>query len=195
MSKSSTCCTVCSKISSITKDIEVNSRAHLAMRTLGKERAGMATFSGMMDMHPPITSKYYGNHRRLKVATEAERDANMSAAVSLLRKDAAPDAIVDVKVTCDGTWSKQGHTALFRVIIVAAWETGQVLDMEVLSKRWRLDRCWTWRCSASGAACTRRRGRSVLTPLPLHFWMGGRSIRLFADKTTMGHLVQWRWKG
>ena len=56
----------------------------------------------------------------------------MSAVASCLRKDAAPDEVIDVMVTCDGTWSKRGHTALLGVVVVASWETGQVL--EVLSK-------------------------------------------------------------
>ena len=96
----------------------------------------------------------------------------MSAAVFLLQKDAALDAIGDVMVTCGDTWRPHSSLRL----------------------PGRLDRCWTWRCSASGAASAMRRVRSVLTSLPLHFWIGGRSSRLFADKTTMGYLVRWRWK-
>ena len=58
----------------------------------------------------------------------------MSAVASCLPKDAAPNEVIDVMVTCDGTWSKRGHTALFGVVVMASWETGQVLDVEVLSK-------------------------------------------------------------
>ena len=77
VSKISICCTVWQDIFDYcplpSKGIEVNNRAHLAMRTLGKGRASMATASNMMGMHPPITSKHCGNHnKRLKVATEAE---------------------------------------------------------------------------------------------------------------------------
>ena len=44
------------------------------------------------------------------------------------------DEIVNVRVTCDGTWSRRGHQAIYGVVVVAAWDTGQVLDTEVLSK-------------------------------------------------------------
>ena len=37
-------------------------------------------------------------------------------------------------VTCDGTWSKRGFTALYGVVVVASWDSGQVLDCEFVSK-------------------------------------------------------------
>ena len=39
-----------------------------------------------------------------------------------------------MKVTCDGTWSKRGFTALYGVVVVASWDTGKVLDVELKSK-------------------------------------------------------------
>ena len=80
VSKISICCTVCGKKSSVTdpyraEDVVVNSRAHLAMRTIGKARAGLATFSGMMGIAPPITSKHYGTYnQRLMGATDPVRE-------------------------------------------------------------------------------------------------------------------------
>ena len=70
----------------------------------------------------------------------------MSAVASCLRKDAAPDEAIDVMVTCDGTWSKRAHTALFGVVVEASWETGQVLDVEVLSK-------WCNQCQEKKKEC------------------------------------------
>ena len=152
VSKISICCTVCGKKSSVTgpyhaEDVVVNSRAHLAMRTIEKGRAGLATSSGMMGIAPPITSKHYGTYnQRLRDATDPVREANMSAVASCLRKDADPDEVIDVMVTCDGTWSKRGHTALFGVVVVTSWETGQVLDVEVLSK-------WCNQCQEKKKEC------------------------------------------
>ena len=37
-------------------------------------------------------------------------------------------------MTCDVTCQKRGHQSLCGVMVVASWETGQVLDIEVLSK-------------------------------------------------------------
>ena len=42
--------------------------------------------------------------------------------------------VIDIAVTCDGTWSKRGFTATHGVVAVIAWETGQVLDFEIKSK-------------------------------------------------------------
>ena len=76
VSKISICCTVCRKKSSVTdpycaEDVVVNSRTNLAMRTTGKGRAGLATFSGMMGKAPPITFKHYGTYnQRLRDATD-----------------------------------------------------------------------------------------------------------------------------
>ena len=61
----------------------------------------------------------------------------MSAAVSLLRKDAAPDAIVGVMVTGDGHLVKaRPHSSLWSDHrgCLGDWTGGQVLDVEVLSK-------------------------------------------------------------
>ena len=138
--KISICCNTCGKKSSLTdpyndEDLEVNRRSVLAARTIGKGRSGLATFTGMMGMVPPTTQTHYASHNMaLKAATEAERQANMSAAAAFLRQGANPDECVDVKVTCDATWQKRGHTSLYGVVVVASWDSGQVLDTEVLSK-------------------------------------------------------------
>ena len=39
-----------------------------------------------------------------------------------------------MKVTCDGTRFKHGFTALYGVVVVASWDTGKVLDVELKSK-------------------------------------------------------------
>ena len=50
-----------------------------------------------------------------------------------------PTEVIDIAVTCDGTWSKRGFTATFTatygIVVVISWESGQVLDYEILSKR------------------------------------------------------------
>ena len=45
-----------------------------------------------------------------------------------------PDDVVDVTVTCDGTWSHCGFVVAYGVVAVLSWETGQVLDVMVQSK-------------------------------------------------------------
>ena len=36
---------------------------------------------------------------------------------------AFPEEVVDVVVTCDGTWSKRGFTATYGIVVVIAWDT------------------------------------------------------------------------
>ena len=82
------------------------------------------------------------------------------------------DEIIDAAVTCDGTWSKRGFTAMYGVVAVISWETGQVLDFEIKSKRcscrhqislWISGICtrvyaqeWgeLWRFSSNGSCCS-----------------------------------------
>ena len=47
---------------------------------------------------------------------------------------AYPNNVIDVTVTCDGTRSHCGFVAPYGVVAVISWETGQVLDVTVLSK-------------------------------------------------------------
>ena len=42
--------------------------------------------------------------------------------------------MTDIVVMCDGTWSKRGFTSLYGVVVVASWESGKVLNTEVLTK-------------------------------------------------------------
>ena len=44
---------------------------------------------------------------------------------------AKPTEVVDIAVTCDGTWSKRGFTAAYGVVVVISWESRQVLDYEI----------------------------------------------------------------
>ena len=53
---------------------------------------------------------------------------NFAAAAAELRVDARDEELVDVNVTCDGTWSKRGFMVLYGVVVVASWDTSKVLE-------------------------------------------------------------------
>ena len=38
---------------------------------------------------------------------------------------AYPNNVIDVTVTCDGTWAHRGFVAPYGVVAVISWETGQ----------------------------------------------------------------------
>ena len=139
MSKLEIFCSVCVKSFSIqdpydSEDLQVNARAVLATRTAVCGRAGLAAFTGMVEMVLPLTSKHYPQHKKVLVATQDVADAEIMAAAALLRKDAAEEEVVDVKVTVDATWQTHGNHSLYGVFVVASWETGELLDIEVLNK-------------------------------------------------------------
>ena len=70
-----------------------------------------------------------------QIAQEVSVESCRSASAQLHRLQGAdPDDVVDVTVTCDGTWSRCGFVAAYGVVAVLSWETGQVLDVMVLSK-------------------------------------------------------------
>ena len=53
-----------------------------------------------------------------------------------------PPISMDVTVTCDCTWSKRGFTALHGVVVVISWDSGEVLDCEVVSRHCSECACW-----------------------------------------------------
>ena len=145
VSRMSLCCSnpECSREALITDPYskectDLDTRSVQGMRAIGRGRAGLETFCGMMELLPPVSASNYLVHNS-KIATASVEAAseNMRAASVHLHHlfSVAPSEILDVAVTCDGTWSKRGFTATYGVVVVISWLTGQVLDYEVLSKR------------------------------------------------------------
>ena len=133
-------CTACIWSTKLTNpyseaDLEVNKRSIVAARAIGRGRSGLATFTGLMGMLPPISYPHYMAHcQKIKMSTEEEKQSNFSAAAGHLRRDVLSDEALSVTVTCDATWQKRGHQSLYGVVVVASWESGLILDTEVLSK-------------------------------------------------------------
>ena len=74
------------------------------MRAIGKGWAGLETFCGMMGMLPPVSQRAYTTqNKKLFAASGEEREASFADAAEL-RKDAPEDQVLDVTMTCDGTW-------------------------------------------------------------------------------------------
>ena len=103
----------------------------------GRGSAGLGTICEVMGLPPPVFPKCYTEHNFIiqKFAHEVCEESSRSASAQLRRfQGADPDDVVDVTVTCDGTWSRRGFVAAYGVVAVLSWETGQVLDVVVLSK-------------------------------------------------------------
>ena len=89
---------------------------------------------------PPVLQHAY--EQRMKVVATG---AAVEAKDSMCRVhqeiqdlyDASPEdikGIVDILVSCDGTWQKCGFSSFFEAVFVVAYETGKVIDFIVLSK-------------------------------------------------------------
>ena len=81
----------------------------------------LETFSGLMGMLPPISQPAYSSYnKKLLVVSQKEREASCSAAIAELCKDVPEDDIVDITISCDGTWARRGFQSLYGVIVVAS---------------------------------------------------------------------------
>ena len=115
----------------------LNARSVLGMRAIGRGRASLESFCGLMDMLPPVSGPSYCDHNQhlARVSLECCFENMLAASAHLHQLHSAdPRALIDVAVTCDGTWSKRGFTATHGVIVVISWESGQVLDFQIMTK-------------------------------------------------------------
>ena len=93
-----------------------------------------------MGLPPPVGPKSYSIHNNIlhKCVENVQMESSKIASAQLHRLQGAnPNDIIDVTVTCDGTWSHRGFVAPYGMEAVISWETGQVLDVTVLSKSCR----------------------------------------------------------
>ena len=115
----------------------LNTRFILAGKMCGKGSAGLETICGVMGLPPPVGPKSYSNHNNIlhKFVQNVRMESSKVASAQLHRLQGAdPSDVIDVTVTCDGPWSHRGFVAPYGVVAVISWETGQVLDVTVLSK-------------------------------------------------------------
>ena len=112
-----------------------NSRFLLAGRMCGRGHAGLEAISVFLGLPPPLTyrgfSKYNSSLNLIVQQSSIDSQLVVSAQLFVARHQAKD---TDVTVTCGGTWSKR-FTATYGVVIVLSWDSGQVLDALVLSKR------------------------------------------------------------
>ena len=67
----------------------------------------------------------------------------MRKAAKELHGDVGEEVVIDVKVTCDGTWQKRGHQSLYGLVVVASWDTGKVLDTASTARSAQGGAAWT----------------------------------------------------
>lgn len=111
---------------------EINTRFVYAMRCVGQGHAGMETFSSVMELPPPIAAKSYNKiNQKIKLATYNVAQNSMKNAA--LAESVASNGSVELTVSGDGSWKTRGHSSLTGVCSLIGSETGQVIDVEIMS--------------------------------------------------------------
>jgi hypothetical protein len=118
---------------------EINLRAVMAFREIGRGREAMSTFTAIMNMPPPLTNHSYDitNNKLHKVYKEISSQS-MKAAVSELREmlnaNGSDDEVIDCGISIDGTWQRRGYSSLNGVVAGLSHENKKVIDVFTLSK-------------------------------------------------------------
>ena len=99
----------------------------------------------------PTYKSFFGGHiEAICDATTAVCATKLQEAVSELKtflRTADPElegaSVLDVEVTCNGTWAKRGYTSLYGCVFVVSVDTGKVLDFEIMSKYCKSCEVWS----------------------------------------------------
>ena len=117
--------------------LTVNRKAVFANKCVGGSCASLQMLFGMLDLPMPISKNAYTMH-----ILHIEKFAKLHAEDSMSRArrevcrhyGAQGDDVVNVLVSCDGTWQKRGFSSFFGAVFVIEFETGKVIDFTVKSK-------------------------------------------------------------
>ena len=126
---------------------QVNRKAVLGMRLIGRSYKALCVLSSILDMPVPMTKNTFNNHQKaLAVAAALVGKASMKKAASTVLKERQAEAQPNnVSVSTDGTWMRRGHSSVYGVQTVLSWDTHQVLDVAILSKY--RPQCKTWQAA------------------------------------------------
>lgn len=123
---------------------EVNVRAVLAFREIGRGHTAMTTFSKVMNMPaPPARSAFtkIQNEKVLPVVKQLASDSMVNNALKVRDEHANDNG--ECGISIDGTWQKRGHTSHNGVVTVISLDSKKCLDAEVLSDR--CQQCQKWK--------------------------------------------------
>lgn len=126
---------------------EVNLRAAMAFREIGRGHASMITFNSVMNMPSPMTKNNFNAiNKKLFDAYEKVALKSMSnAAVEVresLKPGNKPEDIIDCGVSIDGTWQRRGYASLNGVVAAVSHANQKVIDTSVLSKFCKSCQVW-----------------------------------------------------
>ncbi|GFT62511.1 uncharacterized protein TNCV_4601081 [Trichonephila clavipes] len=109
----------------------INTRFVYAMCSIGKGAESGKMFCGVMNLpQPPTRISPYGK-RILNAAKLVYEDSIQNAAKEVICEN---EGNKNIAVAVDGTWQKRGYTSLNGVVTVTSIDTGNVIDVDILSK-------------------------------------------------------------
>jgi hypothetical protein len=110
---------------------ETNVRFVYAMRDVGVGIAGSRAFCALMNLPPPPL-KFVTHIKALVNALEPAAEESMLKAANEAVEENSGDN--QIAAAFDGTWQKRGHTSLNGIVSATSFDTGKVLDLEIMSK-------------------------------------------------------------
>ena len=121
---------------------DVNLRAVLAFREIGRGHEAMKMFASCMNMPPPMAYKSYAAINDLLLdAYKESANESMVMAGKDVRTNIVGSDFQNTRVSVDGTWQKRGFSSM-NGVVVAISDEGKVLDHQVMSKLCKS--CSTW---------------------------------------------------
>jgi hypothetical protein len=121
------------------KTFEVNARAVISFREIGKGNESMKRFNTLFNMPPPLSRS---SHNEINLSLhgiykESAEDSMTQAAKEvreIIKPNNAPDDIIDTAIGIDGSWQKRGYSSLNGVITGISPENAKVIDCNVFTK-------------------------------------------------------------
>ncbi|GFU90294.1 uncharacterized protein TNCV_2717521 [Trichonephila clavipes] len=123
------------------RKFNINSKLASAFLAIGRGHAAFETFSAILGT-PCMDRKTFtkclenlcnknenAKAEMLQISRDHVRQANL-----YLHPDLVQNNIIDITVSCDGTWHKRGHTSLYGIGIAIDVLTNLVVDFEISSK-------------------------------------------------------------
>lgn len=120
------------------KSYDINYRVIYSMRTIGQGYSSLEKFTTSMNMPRPMTKSNFNAavKKVTKVVTDIAISTMVGAADELRTNTEMANAedILDVGVSCDGTWQRRGYSSLNGTFTAISLDSGKVLDTEVMSR-------------------------------------------------------------
>ena len=122
---------------------EVNVRAVLAFREIGKGHSAMTTFSKVLNMPAPPRRANFTKIQNKKLLPAVKQCANDSMVNNAMHvREIIENDAGECGISIDGTWEKRGYSSHNGVVTAISLDTKKCLDVEVMSDK--CQQCLKW---------------------------------------------------